>query len=631
MSISRREFLKTAAFGAAAVAALGVVGTGLAAETPAAGAVPLSATPAGDPVYGADGVYTNAAQGRNGLVPVTIEIKDGKIVSAEVGEHIETNVFTTDAIPALLESIVEHNSYAVDSVSGATWTSAAIKTAVRLSVTEAGGNAAAYGVVPPVEAGADEEASYDVIVVGGGLSGLVAATRAASEGCAVALVEKVGLLGGCSLQSFATAIHEGEEAIQEKFYNWIQGQHYMVDTSLLHRYLTTNREAIDFLCSFNEHGSFIGLPMPFLITYMDRAPVYADLMAVVEAAGGKVYLETTVESLLVEDGAVSGLEAARRDGSTLTLYGKAVVIATGGFGGNTGLVKQYSGFDVVCGCPTQCVGEGMQMAFAVGAKVPSNLGGLMLHQTLATANLVSYPYFQMRMPMVMGYVPSVLNVTKAGVRFRDETWVNVATAASTSGAFAGGLTYALLDQSMIDKLMQGGTTAIGFASSPGMPPEYKPSFTPDTPWEDFDKVLEDMVGGGWGHKGDTIEELAEAAGMDPAILTATFEAYQGYCESGADLMFGKRAEYLVGYESGPYYLIGITYNQLGTSTGLVINSHMQVIDTEDYPIPGLYSTGSEAYSVLWDHNYCGSGEGIGWAITSGYMGGGEAAAYALGI
>ena len=609
MTITRREFVTDAAVAAGAAAALGTVGTALAEGS------------------AADGTYTASAQGRNGLVPVTVTIEGGAIAAVEVGENIETDVFTVDAIPALAAKIVENNSYNVDGISGATWTSAAIKTAVRMCVEEAGGGEE-YGIAPEVVPGEDESAEYDVVVVGGGMSGLVSALRATEEGCTVALLDKVGVLGGCSLQSFGAAIYSGDEAIQERFYAWIQDQHYMVDTSLLKRNLNENLSAIEYVAAHNEAGVFVSPESPFLVTYMDRLPIIANWCGIVEAGGGHIYLEATAKELIVEDGAVVGVVAEKRDGSKLTVSAKSVVLATGGFGGDTERVRELSGFNVVCGCLTQCIGEGMDMAYAIGAKVPKNLGGLQLHQTLATANLVQYPYFQMRMPMIMGYVSSVLDVTKAGVRFRDETWKNVATAASTGGAFVGGITYTLVDQSMIDKLMSGGTLAIGFDRSPGMPPEYKPQFEPDTPWDDFDKVLEDMVAGGWGFKGETIEELAVNAGMDPAVLADTFEKYNQYCADGFDPDFLKAPELLTPYEYGPYYLIEITYNQLGTVTGLVINNKMQVLDVDEKPIPGLFSTGAEAFGVLWDHNYNGGGDCIAWAITSGYMGGYEAAAYA---
>lgn len=615
------------------LAACGNSTTPAATEQPEASEAPETVEPTEEVALAQDGVYSASAQGRNGLVYVDTTIENGVIASVEVTQHMETDVFTTEAIPSLAADIVANNSYGVDVVSGATWTSYAIKTAVAAAVREAGGTDSYYSVVPEVTKGADETVEADVAVVGAGISGIMAATKAGADGAKVVLIEKTGLVGGCSLQSFGCAHYEGEEAIQERFVTWVQDQHYMVDTTVLHAYLDNNDSAVQFIRTYNDSYDYFPYApdMYLLVTYMDRAPIYAEMLSEeVTDNGGEIFLEATAKSLITEDGAVTGVVAERSDGSTLTVYAKSVIIATGGFGGNTEMVEEYSGFDVVCGCLTQDVGEGMQMAWEAGAAVANNLGGLQLHQTLATANLVTFDYFQMRMPMILGYVPSILNVTTSGVRFRNEQWCSVATAASTGGAFAGGTTYALIDQSTIDKLEEGGLLAMGSDASPAMPPEYKPDFTVETPWTDAKEVFDAMVEGGWGYYGETIEELAEAAGFDVATFVDTFEIYQGYCRDGKDQLFNKDPKYLVEYEYGPYYLVEITYNQLGTVTGLVINAKTQVLDPEGSPIPGLYSVGADASSVLYDHNYNGMGDAIGWAITSGYMGGESAAAYALG-
>ena len=584
-----------------------------------------SAEPEG--TVAADGVYETSAMGRNGLVNVTTTIKDGKIAAVELGDNMETDVFANPTVPALLEEIVANNSYNVDGVSGATWTYSAIKTCVRSAVEEAGGTPELYAVHPEAVQDADETVDADVAVVGAGISGIMAAARAGSQGAKVVLIEKTSLLGGCSLQSFAAA-HYTEDTIPETFINWIENNHFMVDTTVLHAYLTNNDAALEYLKGFNY---FPYAPDNwFLTAYTDRAGIYDNMMETqVIANGGKVYTETTATGLLTNDGAVTGVVAKRKDGSVLTVNAKAVVIATGGYGGNTDMVEETSGLDVVCGCLTQDTGEGLEMAWAVGAAKARNLGGLQLHQTLATAQLTQFDYFHMRMPMILGYVPSVLNVNKQGIRFRNEEWVNTATYASGSGAATGGYTYVLIDQSMIDKLTTGGLQAIGTDVSPGMPPEYKPDFELDTPWTDCKAVVDAMVEGGWGYFGDTIEELAKNAGMDPAVLRDTFDTYQSYCQNGEDTFMSKDPKYLVAYEQGPYYLVEITYNQLGTISGLVINANAQVLDDESKPISGLYSVGADASSVLYDNNYSGMGDAIGWAITSGYMGGTSAAEYAL--
>jgi len=366
---------------------------------------------------------------------------------------------------------------------------------------------------------------------------------------------------------------------------------------------------------------------------MTRPVAYAELMdKTVLANGGAIFTDTCAMRLLFDEAGVEGVHGVacrRKDGSSLSINAKAAVIATGGLGGDTAWLEELTGYNVVCGCLTQCVGEGMKMAWEAGAAQPKNLGGMMLHQTLATAKLRGYEYFQQQMPMILGYVPSVLDVTTAGVRFRNEDWVNVATATSSGGAFAGGVTYAMLDQAMVDALMTGGTEAIGYTESPGMPPEYKPAFEPNTPWDGFQGVLDDCVANGWAFAGATLEELAANAAMDPAVLAATVAQYNEYCAAGVDAFFGKDPAHLIPIQTGPFYLVGITYNQLGTVGGVNVNDQFQALDVNRKAIPGLYSVGADAYGTCWNRNYYGQGDGIGFALTSGYLAGPIVAAYAL--
>ena len=618
--ITRRTFVGAAAATGAAVALSGT--PALAAE---AGAQP------------ADGEYTTSCRGRNGMVTCVTTIADGAIADVECIEQQETPVFTAEAIPLLCTEIAAANSFGVDSITGATWSSAAIKTCVRQAIVDAGGDPDAFDVPTDHADAADQTIDCDVAIVGAGFSGIFAAARAAQEGAKVCLIDK-SIVGGCSLQSFAVTVYDGEEVVREKLNSWIAEQMYLVDPALIYAYLANNKPMIDWVETFQDSTEFFpygfdffGAPMGMFCDYMLRPPFYADMLEKTVIAGGGCVMTGVAAHELIKDGdAVTGVVATAKDGSTVTINAKATILATGGFGGDSARLKELTGYDVVCGCLTQCVGEGMEMAWAAGAKKPVSLGGMMLHQTLAESAVVGYEYFQQQMPMILGYVPSVLDLDAAGRRFRNEDWVNVATAASNGGAFAGGKTYVLLDADMIGKLMEGGTAAIGFMESPGMPPEYKPDFQPDTPWDGFDAVLEDVVAGGWGFKGETLDGLAEAAGMDPAVLAATVEQYNAYCAAGKDDFFNKAPEHLVGYGEGPFYLVTITYNQLGTIGGIVVNDKFQVLDEGNRAIAGLYSTGADAYGTCWNRNYYGSGDGVGFAMVSGYVAGPIAAAYALG-
>lgn len=606
---------------------------------------PPSGGSGSDTAQAKDGVYTASAWGRNGEVIVTTTISGGAIADVTVGSHIETSVFTNRAIPVLAAAIVEHNSYGVDVVAGATFTSRAIKQGVEDAISQAGGGKDRYGPRPERPRGPDETVTADVAVVGAGISGIMAALNAADAGAKVVLLEKTSIVGGCSLQSFGTfqygmaseiaAGEKTQELILQKFNNWIRTEMYRVDASLLNTYLQNAGGALDYLKAEGFFGpgvvEFMGNKGMFLMPYDDRQPLLEKLLDErVIARGGAVYRETTGKSLITRDGTVTGVSAQRRDGSTLTVNAKAVVIATGGYGGDAQMVYETSGVRAAVGSLGSTIGEGIKMAWEVGAKVPANLGGLQLHQTLDTARLRGFDYFHMRMPLILGYVPSLLNVSKSGVRFRNEVWNNNAVAASNAAAFTGDITYVLLSQSMIDKLEQGGLRAIGTDISLSIPPELRPDFTIDTLWTDTNRVFDAVAAGGWGYKGDTIEALATAAQIEPATLRATFDQYQDYCKNGQDLYFNKESKYMVGYDYGPYYLVESWYNQLGTVTGLVVNSKLQVVDAKHSPIPGLYSCGADASSTLYNNMYTGQGDCLGWAITSGKVAGESAAAYNKG-
>ena len=85
----------------------------------------------------ADGTYTASAQGYAGPVPVTVEVKDGKIVSVSVDASGETAALGGAAAPVVAEAIKTANGViGVDGVSGATMTSNAIKAAVNAALKQ---------------------------------------------------------------------------------------------------------------------------------------------------------------------------------------------------------------------------------------------------------------------------------------------------------------------------------------------------------------------------------------------------------------------------------------------------------------------------------------------------------------
>ena len=147
-----------------------------------------------------EGTYTATAQGNNGPVTVSVTFSADAITDVTVVEHSETADLSDRPIAEIPAAIVENQSLAVDTVSGATNSSNAILTAVADCVAQAGGDVEALKAVAvekaPVE---DVEATYDVVVLGGGGAGLTASITAAQNGAKVILVEKAGSLGGNTL------------------------------------------------------------------------------------------------------------------------------------------------------------------------------------------------------------------------------------------------------------------------------------------------------------------------------------------------------------------------------------------------------------------------------------------------
>ena len=185
----------------AAFAAMGALASGRAfAADPAA---PAALT---------DGTYTATVDGMNDKIEVTMVIEGGKIADVQVADNSETpgiggrltaingDVVTgggaspCDLLPQL---VAENNSLVVDMVTGASVTSAMVIAAMEDCVKQAGGDPADFQT--PIDYPAYGDAEADLVIVGGGGAGLVAALTAAKQGKKVIVLEKNGECGGDTL------------------------------------------------------------------------------------------------------------------------------------------------------------------------------------------------------------------------------------------------------------------------------------------------------------------------------------------------------------------------------------------------------------------------------------------------
>ena len=96
---------------------------------------------------------------------------------------------------------------------------------------------------------------------------------------------------------------------------------------------------------------------------------------------------------------------------------------------------------------------------------------------------------------------------------------------------------------------------------------------------------------GWIVKADTIEELAEKIGKDPAALKAEVEKFNAMVDAGADTDFGRDITTMAKIEQGPFYAIEEVPAMPACSGGAKRNIKGQVLNWDNEPIEGLYTAG----------------------------------------
>lgn len=150
------------------------------------------------------GAYEATAQGRNADVTVRVTVSADKIEKIEIVKHSETPGIGDLAVNELPAAMLSAQTAAVDAVGGATMSSEAIKKAVAETLRKAG---ASDKFLTAPKAGADKAAaadfktSADVIVVGAGGAGMVAAATAVDNGATVIVLEKMAMFGGNTARS----------------------------------------------------------------------------------------------------------------------------------------------------------------------------------------------------------------------------------------------------------------------------------------------------------------------------------------------------------------------------------------------------------------------------------------------
>ena len=149
------------------------------------------------------GEYEASADGYNGVVTGKVTFSESKIEAIEILSSTETAHVGDVAYDIMIPEMLQANGSGVDAVSGATFTSRALRNIVNSAAEQAGCTNMDAFTANKVEhvAGDPIDETYDVVVVGAGGAGIAAAAQSAQLGNTVLVIEKNAEVGGNTLVS----------------------------------------------------------------------------------------------------------------------------------------------------------------------------------------------------------------------------------------------------------------------------------------------------------------------------------------------------------------------------------------------------------------------------------------------
>jgi fumarate reductase flavoprotein subunit len=183
-----------------------------------------------------------------------------------------------------------------------------------------------------------------------------------------------------------------------------------------------------------------------------------------------------------------------------------------------------------------------------------------------------------------------------------------------------GYTYSIFDESIKQQMFDKGVEKyLGWDNLPGTRPV------------ELDKMMNAALERGTTEifAADSVGELAEKIGVDPAVLKATVDEYNSFCEKGHDDLFAKDPKYLRPLKGPKFYAAKGYTICIGTLGGIKINHKTEVLDKEDKVIPGLYAGGFDAGGAYGDSYSIkdSSGMSSAFAINTGRIAGKNALKY----
>jgi fumarate reductase flavoprotein subunit len=481
----------------------------------------------------------------------------------------------------------------------------------------------------------------DLVVIGGGGSGLAAAVRAKELGVGeVVVLEKTSHPGGNAwvavvmLGLGGLTRPEGDMTAWRDltFGNMMRLSHWTNDAKLIRAYVDTYPELVEWLVAkgmrFDARGFDAGgqpnstLCMRerkggYKVTEPSRGPGFVGstvvdvLLEECRQLGVKVRSKTRATKILLSDAGdeVRGVLAAGPDGE-YQVHARAVVLAAGGFGANEAMMRRFfpeqyrEDGPISTLCLGSSTGDGLLMAEELGLQMAEGMDSGIMGPS-------HHPWSHGLHEAV--HRPEMLWINKNGERFVNESLSIMAGPAIRRQP--GGFLWAVFDSPTKEYIKANPSARQKVFEGEGWLDHLDEEFEKEAGWKRKTVAI-----------AGSLEELAQKLEVDLGTLRATVERYNELCDRGRDADYVKAPEFLKPLRTPPFYaVLGVRFCH-GTSGGIKVNERMEVTGRHGRTIGGLYATGDNTGGWVRSEEVGLPGATLGFAFTSGYIAGGQVAA-----
>ena len=444
--------------------------------------------------------------------------------------------------------------------------------------------------------------SYDLVIIGSGGTGMVAALQAKELGLSPVILEKMDKMGGNTNRA-SSGMNAAETDFQlqhhivdsfEDFYQeTLKGGGGLNNKEMLNYFTSHGALAIDWLADRGIELNDITITGGMKIKRTHRPASKAaiggylvtELLKQVEKEEIPLFAKVKVDKLIADGDKVTGLDVQLPNDETKEISAKAVILATGGFGANKELLKKYrpdlDGYDTTN--QAGATGDGIKLATEIGAGLV-DMDQVQVHPTVQQDTGHAY---------LIGEATrgeGAILVNAKGERFVNEldTRKNVTNAINELPEKSAYLIY--------DSGIRENVPAINF----------------------YDHI-------GLVEHGDSLADLAANIDVDPETLQATVASWNEAVTSGQDSAFGRDSGMDQTIDHGGYEAIHIAPAVHYTMGGLKIDAKTHVLTESDQPIAGLFA-GGEVAGGLHGNNRIG-GNSIAETVVFGRQTGQQAYKY----